>query len=123
MEYLDQIQVVLDELKCISTGDSQDKAALVAIESILMKIMTELSFQDLTGQQIRMVIRSLKRVDELVYEVYLLSEALKKTKQKSPQKDIHELKEEARELVRDLKTKSDIVDQAQIDALFEEHGF
>jgi chemotaxis protein CheZ len=85
--------------------------------------MTELSFQDLTGQQIRMVINSLKRVESLVFEIHLTSEALKKTKQKSPDKGIEQLKEEAKELVREFKTKGETFGQSEIDGLFEELGF
>jgi chemotaxis protein CheZ len=70
-----------------------------------------------------MVIKSLKRVEELVYEVYLTSEALRKTKEKSPHKDIEELKQEAKELVQDFKSKGRNIDQNEIDTIFGEYGF
>lgn len=125
LDHLDRMQMLVQEAKSMAgegAKESTQPHPLENIESLMTEIMTELSFQDLTGQQIRMVIRSLKRVEELVYEVYLTSEALRKTKEKSPHKDIEELKQEAKELVQDFKSKGSNVDQNEIDALFEEHG-
>jgi chemotaxis protein CheZ len=123
LDSLDQMQLVLDEAKQASNGDgSSGKFPFEGMETLIMKIMTELSFQDLTGQQIKMVINSLKRVEDLVFDVHLTAEALKKTKEKSPDKNLEQLKEEAKELVRDFKKNSDIVDQSEIDSLFEQYG-
>lgn len=125
LDCLDQMQLLIQNARESAqngNGASDQASALEGIESIIMTILTELSFQDLTGQQIRMVIRSLKRVEELVYEVYLMAEALRKTKEKSPEKDIEEIKEEAKVLVSDFKGRKDVIDQSEIDSLFEEFG-
>ncbi len=123
LDHIDRMQVLLQEARSAVNGGNgaSGEIQLDNIETILTDIMTELSFQDLTGQQIRMVIKSLKRVEELVYEVYLMAEALRKTKEKSPHKDIEELKVEARELVDGFKHKGNI-DQNEIDSMFEEFG-
>jgi len=125
LDCLDQMQLLIQNARESAqngNGASDQASAIEGIESIIMTILTELSFQDLTGQQIRMVIRSLKRVEELVYEVYLMAEALRKTKEKSPEKDIAVIKEEAKVLVCDFKERKDVIDQSEIDALFEQVG-
>ncbi len=124
MDHLDRMQLLVQEARHQDNGGKglSDGIHFDNIETVVNDILTELSFQDLTGQQIRMVIKSLKRVEELVYEVYLTSEALRKTKEKSPHMDIEELKAEARELVEGFKQKGK-VDQNEIDSMFEEFGF
>ncbi len=123
LDHLDRMQIIVQEARCLVNGGNglSKSIKLDDMESILTDIMTELSFQDLTGQQIRMVIKSLKRVEELVFEVHVTAEALRKTKEKSPHKDIEELKLEAMELVEDFKHKGTL-DQNEIDAIFGEHG-
>ncbi|MDR3553116.1 MAG: protein phosphatase CheZ [Syntrophobacteraceae bacterium] len=125
LDYLDEMQMVIEEAKKSQKGEDGDGdrlSILDSIESIMTKILTELSFQDLTGQQIRIVINSLKRVEELAYEVYLMAEALRKSKEKSPDKDIEELKEEATVLVTHFKERPAAIDQNQVDSFFEEYG-
>jgi len=124
LDHIDRMQLLVQEARRHNNGGNgglPEGIQLDNMEAILTDIMTELSFQDLTGQQIRMVIKSLKRVEELVYEVYLTAEALRKTKEKSPRKDIEELKAEAKELVEGFKQKGNI-DQNEIDSMFEEFG-
>ena len=125
LDYLDEIQLLMKQARnCRRNGGdpaAQD-ATLDDVDRVITKIMTELSFQDLTGQKIRLVIRSLKRVEELVYEVYLMAEALRKSKERSPEKDIDELKEEVKELVTDLKGKPELAEQEDVDALLEKYG-
>ena len=125
LDHIDQVQPLLQSAKeCASSGNNgpDQVERLESIESIMNNILTELSFQDLTGQKIRLVIKSLKRVEELVGEVYLMAQALHKTKEKSPDKDIEELKEEAKLVVTDLRQRSDTIDQQEVDALFKELG-
>ena len=123
LDHIDRMQTTVQEARCLVNGGNglSKTTKLDDMESILTDIMTELSFQDLTGQKIQMVIKSLKRVEELVYNVHLTAEALRKTKEKSPNKDIEELKVEAREIVEDFKHKG-AMDQNDIDAIFEEYG-
>ncbi len=125
LDYLDEMQLSLDrgrDSRQNGNGASENISTFDDIELIMTKIMTELSFQDLTGQQIKIVINSLKRVEELVYEVYLMAEALRKTKEKTPEKDIEELREEATVLVTHLKEQTTVIDQNEVDSLFEQFG-
>ncbi len=123
LDHLDKMQVLVQDARNLLNGNNKlsEQIQLDDMDNILTDIMTELSFQDLTGQQIRMVIKSLKRVEELVYEVYLTAEAIRKTKEKSPHKDIETIKLEAKEVVDGFKNKKRI-DQNEIDAMFEELG-
>lgn len=124
LDHLDQMQLLVQEARKEIQAEKGSTLQLPFnnMEALVTDIMTELSFQDLTGQQIRMVIKSLKRVEELVYEVYLTSEALRKSKEKCPNKDIEDLRQEARELVQDFKSKGSNVEQGEIDILFSEYG-
>jgi chemotaxis protein CheZ len=125
LDYLDEMQLCIEQgrkSRQNGNGSYENIPTFDDLEQIITKIMTELSFQDLTGQQIRIVINSLKRVEELVYEVYLMAEALRKTKEKTPEKDIAELKEEASVLVTHLKEQAAVVDQNEVDSLFEQFG-
>lgn len=124
LDHLDQMQILVQEARKVIEAEKESalQVPFNNMEALVTDIMTELSFQDLTGQKIRMVIKSLTRVEELVYEVYLTSEALKKSKEKSPKKDIEDLKQEARELVQDFKNKGSKIEQGEIDTLFSEYG-
>jgi chemotaxis protein CheZ len=120
LNYLDAMQEKISLLKDSSNGHG--KALLEDLENIIMNIMTELSFQDLTGQQIKRVIQSSKKVEEIVYEIFVTSEILMKSKEKAPEKDLHQLKEETKELVREAKNKKIIADQNDIDDLLQQYG-
>ncbi len=84
--------------------------------------MTELSFQDLTGQQIKRVVGSLKKVEDIVFSVYVTSEIMKKSKEQSPDRDVEEIKEQARDLASNVKSKKSLVDQEGVDKLLEQLG-
>jgi chemotaxis protein CheZ len=79
--------------------------------------MTELSFQDLTGQQIRQVVQSLKKVENVVFDVYVTSEIMKKSREQSPDRDIEELREKAKDLLSDARAKKTAIDQDGVDSL------
>ena len=64
----------------------------------MVKIMTCLSFQDLTGQRIKRVIDMLGKVRDMIYELYLSTGILMKAKEKEPEQPLEEL-------MKDAKTK------------------
>jgi chemotaxis protein CheZ len=120
LNYLDVMQEKISLLK--NDPHEHRKALLEDLEKIIMDIMTELSFQDLTGQQIKRVIQSSKKVEEIVYEIFVTSEILMKSKEKAPEKDLQQLKEETKELVQEAKDKKIIADQHDIDDLLQQYG-
>jgi len=62
----------------------------------LSTIMVTLSFQDLTGQRIKIIINSIRQVEKIVREVMLATGLMIKQRAEEPEKDIDSLSEEAK---------------------------
>jgi chemotaxis protein CheZ len=62
----------------------------------LSTIMVTLSFQDLTGQRIKIIINSIRQVEKIVREVMLSTGLMIKQREEEPQKDIDTLSEDAK---------------------------
>lgn len=63
----------------------------------LSTIMVTLSFQDLTGQRIKIIINSIRQVEKIVREVMLSTGLMIKQREAEPEKDIDTLTENAKE--------------------------
>jgi chemotaxis protein CheZ len=127
LKILDYIESMQEEMKQvrqhIETNNLElSREKLNRLDTLLLDIMTELSFQDLTGQQVRRVVQSVKKVEEVVFEVYVTSEIMKKSKEQSPEKDANELREKAKDLVENAKTQKVNFDQEGVDKLLGELG-
>lgn len=124
LDYLEQMQGEIDEIKSLIKENSSTEAGakLENLDKTILCVMTELSFQDLTGQQIRRVVQSLKKVEEIVFNTYVTTEILKKSKEHSPEKNIEQIREESRELIDSARNKKDLVDQDGVDALLDQFG-
>lgn len=124
LELLEEMQDGMRQaIGFIGNGDYlSSKAKLEYMDKMILDIMTELSFQDLTGQQIKRVVESLKKVEDIVFNVYVTSEIMKKSKELSPERDVDEIKTEARDLASSARNKRDIVDQGGVDSLLEQLG-
>ncbi|WP_457570412.1 protein phosphatase CheZ [Desulfovulcanus sp.] len=88
----------------------------------LVKILTALSFQDLTGQRMKRVIASLRKIEEHVLKLYLMSGLSIKTKEKEPEKDFETIKAESEKKVSELKGPQMNVSQADVDDLLAQLG-
>jgi chemotaxis protein CheZ len=124
LEYLETMQ---DELRSIiqmfrDSGQDDCINKLNRLDTIILDIMTELSFQDLTGQQIKRVVGSLKKVEDIVFNVYVTSEIMKKSKEQSPHMDANEIKDQARDMASNVRIKKDFADQDGVDKLLEQLG-
>jgi len=53
----------------------------------LMSIMTTLSFQDLTGQRIKIIIETIKKIEKIVLDVYMTTGLMIKAHTEAPDKD------------------------------------
>jgi chemotaxis protein CheZ len=124
LDYLEQMQDEIKELKALTAPHGLPAATekLSQLDRTVLDIMTELSFQDLTAQQIRRVIRSLKNVEEIVFDIYVTSEALRKSKEQAPDQDIQEMRTKVKGLIHEARDKKTIVDQDGVDALLEQLG-
>ncbi len=88
----------------------------------LMNIMTVLSFQDLTGQRIKKIIEAIKKVEGIVFDLYMTTGIKLKRREEAPEKDIEELETEAREKVSELKGPQSDVNQSEVDDLLAQLG-
>ncbi len=104
VEKLQDLQgVVSKTVKGFQSGGvtKEDREKLKEINDTLgtdlSTIMVTLSFQDLTGQRIKIIINSIRQVESIVREVMLSTGLMFKLREKEPEKDITALSEDAKE--------------------------
>ncbi|MGD9608983.1 MAG: protein phosphatase CheZ [Desulfovibrionaceae bacterium] len=88
----------------------------------LMRIMTTLSFQDLTGQRIKRIIEAIKKVEAIVFDLYLSTGIQLKARAEAPDRAIAELEAEAKQKVSALKGPQTKVQQGDVDDLLSQLG-
>ena len=93
-----------------------------ALGDDLMRIMTTLSFQDLTGQRIKRIIEAIKKVEQIVLDLYLSTGLQMKAWAEEPEKDIQVLQAEAKQKVTELKGPQTKVKQGEVDDLLAQLG-
>lgn len=79
LDHLESIQEGIRQIRQDIEGGlgAQTGRKLDRIDKLLIDTMTELSFQDLTGQQVRRVVQSLQKVEKVISEVYSTTEIIK----------------------------------------------
>lgn len=89
----------------------------------LSTIMVTLSFQDLTGQRIKIIINSIRQVEKIVREVMLSTGLMIKHREEQPGKDIDTMSEEAKsEATSKLHGPSTDTNQGDVDDLLASLG-
>jgi len=88
----------------------------------LIKIMTSLSFQDLTGQRIKKIIKALKNIETTVFELYVATGLSIKAREQSPDKDFAEIEQEAKKKASELKGPTLNANQNEVDDLLSQLG-
>jgi chemotaxis protein CheZ len=88
----------------------------------LISIMTSLSFQDLTGQRIKRIIEAIKKVEQIVLDLYLSTGIKIKAREETPEKNLEEIEVEAQKKVSELKGPQAGADQANVDDLLAQLG-
>ncbi|BBD07755.1 protein phosphatase CheZ [Desulfovibrio ferrophilus] len=68
----------------------------------LMEIITALSFQDLTGQRIKKIITALKKIEEIVFNVYMSTGLKVRARDQEPGRDEKEIEKLATKTVKKL---------------------
>ena len=86
------------EMKSIGDEDAVDALLeeVNACENSLTKIMTDLSFQDLTGQRLKKVVNALSDIQASIFKMYVSSGLMIKTGEAMPEKNVQEIKEESK---------------------------
>jgi chemotaxis protein CheZ len=90
----------------------------------LSTIMVTLSFQDLTGQRIKIIINSIREVEKIVREVMLSTGLMIRHREEEPDKDIESLSEEAKnQATSKLQGPTEGSKQGDVDDLLASLGF
>ncbi|MDL2210561.1 protein phosphatase CheZ [Desulfovibrio sp. OttesenSCG-928-O18] len=89
------------------TGDAVEVDSLIeqvtAFEDSLTRIMTSLSFQDLTGQRLKKVVAALKDIQDSIFDMYVSSGLMIKTREEMPEKELEEIAAESKRRMDELK--------------------
>lgn len=92
--------------------EDQQKDRLLALNNDLQKdlsaVLTALSFQDLTGQRIKRVVRALEGIEKSVIDLYVSSGLMLEGAEKDPEKDAKTLELEAKEAMDNFQKTSEL---------------
>lgn len=90
----------------------------------LMSIMTTLSFQDLTGQRIKIIIETIKKIEKIVLDVYMTTGLMIKARSESPDQDadFQHLQAKAKDKLTELKGPQLDSSQGSVDDLLSSLG-
>jgi chemotaxis protein CheZ len=90
----------------------------------LMSIMTTLSFQDLTGQRIKIIVETIKKIEKIVLDVYMTSELMIKARAESPgaKADFVQLQTQAKSKLSELQGPQLDSTQGSVDDLLASMG-
>jgi chemotaxis protein CheZ len=124
MDLQGETATILDGLA--TEGNAEPLGRLRAVNddlgADLMRIMTTLSFQDLTGQRIKRIIEAIKKVEQIVFDLYLSTGIQLKAREEAPDRDISDLEAEAKQKVSELKGPQMKVKQGEVDDLLAQLG-
>ncbi len=119
----------------LDSGDKRQQKALAkldalnhSLETSLTDIITDLSFQDLTGQRLKKVVSSITSIRETVFDLYMSTGLMLKTREETPEKDLSEIAEESRRKAQEirnseLKGPQSGTSQKDVDDLLASLGF
>lgn len=88
----------------------------------LSNIMVTLSFQDLTGQRVKIVIESIRKVEQIVREVMLSTGLMIKQREADPEKDLESLSQDVKTKTSELKGPQLETNQDSVDDLLASLG-
>lgn len=88
----------------------------------LIKIMTSLSFQDLTGQRIKKIIAALKKIESTTFDLYVSTGLSIKAREEAPAKDLETIQQESKQKASQLKGPQLESNQNDVDDLLKQLG-
>ncbi len=97
-------------------------AANDQVNNDLITIMTTLSFQDLTGQRVKKIIDALRKVETIVFDLYMSTGISMKAHDKNPKKEVKEILKESEQVVSELKGPQMDTSQTNVDDLLAQLG-
>lgn len=104
----DRMAALSDQLRVIGQGRNGDTVdalleSVAAAEDSLTRIMTALSFQDLTGQRLKKVVAALGEIQNAVFDMYVSSGLMLKAGLEMPEKKIEDIAAESRKRMDEIK--------------------
>lgn len=111
---------LLEELRASSGNPSVEKLVEYndGLVDTLTGIITELSFQDLTGQRLTKVVSAIGSIRETVFDLYVSTGLMMKGREERPEEDLSRIAEESRRKVKEIKNselKGPSMDSSQKD--------
>lgn len=94
----------------------------LGVDDDLIKILTALSFQDLTGQRIKKIITTLEKIESAAYNLFMSTGLAVKAHKQESQQEVTKIKEETNQVVSELKGPTRDTDQKDVDNLLAELG-
>ena len=101
---------------------------VIALDTDLTDILTTCSFQDLTGQRLKKVVKALSDIQESIFDMYVSSGLMLKAREEMPEKNIEEITQESRKKFAEIKGSelkgpaSDSASQSDVDSLLADLG-
>ncbi|MDY0133048.1 MAG: protein phosphatase CheZ [Desulforegulaceae bacterium] len=114
------MDIVENQMELISEAENNNylknpdapKPILNQMNENMVRILTELSFQDIIGQEMKKVIDFIKNIEEIINKLYISHNLMLKSKKANPELDCKVIKKEVQEKIS----------QENIDALLLEYG-
>lgn len=104
----------------------EDRSKLAEINQTLgmdlQNIMVSLSFQDLTGQRIKIIVETIRKVEHIVREVVLSTGLMIQAREEEPEKDFDEIEEKAKSEATKLSGPTMDANQGDVDDLLASLG-
>ena len=134
IDTIENLQTLSDTLagivKSFETGGvskaEREKLAQIngSLSQDLMSIMTTLSFQDLTGQRIKIIIETIKKIEKIVLDVYMTTGLMIKARTESPSDaaDFNHLQAQAKSKLSTLQGPQMDSTQGSVDDLLANLG-
>jgi chemotaxis protein CheZ len=98
-----------------------------SLNESLTSIITELSFQDLTGQRLKKAVSAISSIRETVFDLYVSTGLMMQTREETPEKNLEDIVKESKLRVveiRNSELKGPSLDSSQqnVDALLASLG-
>lgn len=93
-----------------------------SLDADLMEIMTALSFQDLTGQRIKRIVRALDEVQRIVFDLYVDAGLSMKALAENPDQSVEEIRQASKAKTSELKGPQLGSNQNAVDDLLAQLG-
>lgn len=122
------LQTIRKEDETVTVNTLLDQVTI--FEDSLTRIMTSLSFQDLTGQRLKKVVSALGEIQNSIFDMYVSSGLMLKTSEEMPEKEVAEIAAESKRRMdeikdvkgSELKGPSRSSSQADVDSLLADLG-